>query len=162
MTVLELIIADAISRAKRRVPPKGLLRLERQRALVREALTHIGWEPALAQRDAEAFGGGDWEQYVRSFAPEWERGRGPPRGHILWGANVYRLTDEQFMLLHGDEPGLSVRMTHLRVRMFIAIYQDESTNPALFWSSIVADPHPSTRRQPACSPSAVPNRGRRR
>ena len=159
--MLELIISDAIRRAKKRVSRKGFPPLERQRTLIREALTHIGWEPALAQRDAEAFGGGDWEQYVRSFAPEWERGRGPPRGHILWGANVYRLTAEQFMLLHGDEPGLSVRMAHLRVRMFIAIYQDESTNPALFWSSIVADPHPSTRRQPASWPSAVPNQARR-
>src|SRR5262249_33719053 len=106
MTMLELVISDAIGRAKKRVPKKGLSRLERKRRLIREGLTYIGWEPALAQQDAEAFCGGDWERYVRSFAPEWDRGRKPSRGHFLWGARVYKLTPEDYRLLKGDEPAL--------------------------------------------------------
>jgi hypothetical protein len=47
MIVLELIISDAIRRAKTRVPRKGLSRVDRQRALIVEALTYVGWDPAL-------------------------------------------------------------------------------------------------------------------
>ena len=102
--MLELIISDAIRRAKTRVPRKGLSRVDRQRALIVEALTYVGWEPALAHRDAEAFSGGHWEEFVRGFADEWGRGRKPSRGHLLWGAKTYKLTPQQFDLLLGDEP----------------------------------------------------------
>jgi hypothetical protein len=140
MTVLELVIADAIKRAKKRVPPRGLPRLERQRTLIREALTHIGWEPSFAQRDADAFTEGHWEQYVREFAPEWDRARKPAKGDILWGAKVYKLTWEQFDLLLSDEPLASARLAHLAVRMFIAIHRelDGSVHRALFWSALPA------------------------
>ena len=45
--MLELIISDAIRRAKKRVPLKGLPRLERQRTLISEALMHVGWGPSM-------------------------------------------------------------------------------------------------------------------
>lgn len=102
--MLELIISDAIRRAKSCVPRRGLSRVDRQRALIVEALTYIGWDPALAHRDAEAFSGGHWDEFVRGFADEWDRGRKPSRGHLLWGAKAYKLTPKQFDLLLGDEP----------------------------------------------------------
>src|SRR5262249_23546031 len=121
MIVLELIISDAIRRAKTRVPRKGLSRVNRQRPLIFEALACIGWDPQLAHRDAEAFSGGHWDEFVRGFADEWHRGRKPSRGHLLWGAKTYKLTPKQLDLLLSDERWSSDCFAHLAVRTFIRI-----------------------------------------
>ena len=150
--MLELIISDAIRRAKTRVPRKGLSRVDRQRALIIEALTYIGWEPALAHRDAEAVSGGHWDEFVRSFADEWDRGRKPSRGHLLWRA--YEATPKQFDLLLGDEPRASACLAHLVVRSFISIHPDVDgrMHRALFWTS---------RFEPSIPSSAKTSRQRR-
>ena len=83
--MLELIISDAIRRAKTRVPRKGLSRVDRRRALIFEALTYIGWHPALAHRDAEAFSGGHWMSSCAASPMSGIEGASPA-GDICCGA----------------------------------------------------------------------------
>ncbi len=146
--MLELIVSDAVRRAKKRVSLRGYSRLERQRALIREALSYIGWESARAQRDAQAFSGGQWEQHIRELVPECDRQPKPTRGHFLYGAKLYKLTPEQFELLLGDEPAASAGLAHLAFRMFVAMHEDPDGNvrPALFWTTLRSDPSPLARR----------------
>jgi hypothetical protein len=129
------------------VAHKGPRPLQKQRTLIREALTHIGWEPALAERDAEGFSGGSWKQYVRGFVPEWDGSR---KSHKLRRATVDKLTPDQFDLLLGDGPASSARIGHLAVRMFVAVQNDTAgcKRPALLWSAATSDETASTQLYP--------------
>jgi hypothetical protein len=91
---------------------------------------------------------------VRGFADEWDRGRKPSRGHLLWGAKTYKLRPKQFDLLLGDEPLSSACLAHLAVRTFISIHPDVDgrVHRALFWTS---------RFEPSIPSSAKTSRQRR-